>query len=207
VLRNLVRANGPGTSVQTERAATRRSTCSITLPRCGSILFLSTPGASPRALPLAKLCRTFSALKFGSLITSDLVCYADPYLSDARARAFAASVSRSRGGAFDTNDRINSVAAALTCSIARSNTSSFALDGFVNPLSFRTNCSDDAWISSAVAGGSKLWRVLIFLHIILILLLPSACVMISSKCPYRSWAKTKWYSHHSATPRSVRCRP
>jgi len=30
------------------------------------------------------------------------------------------------------------------------------LGGFVKPLSLRTNCSDDAWISSSVAGGLKI---------------------------------------------------
>jgi hypothetical protein len=39
-----------------------------------------------------------------------------------------------------------------------------AFDGRVKPLSFRTNCSDEAWISSCVAGGLKLWSVLMFLH-------------------------------------------
>jgi hypothetical protein len=29
----------------------------------------------------------------------------------------------------------------------------------------RTYCSAEAWISSVVAGGSKLWRVLMFLHV------------------------------------------
>jgi len=33
--------------------------------------------------------------------------------------------------------------------------SSLALDGRLKPLSLRTNCSDEAWISSSVAGGLK----------------------------------------------------
>ena len=32
----------------------------------------------------------------------------------------------------------------------------FAWDGLVNPESLRTNCKDEAWISSSVAGGLKL---------------------------------------------------
>jgi hypothetical protein len=32
------------------------------------------------------------------------------------------------------------------------------------PLIFLTNCKDAAWISSSVAGGSKLKSVLMFLH-------------------------------------------
>jgi hypothetical protein len=45
------------------------------------------------------------------------------------------------------------------------NASSFARDGFVNPESFRTNWSDEARISSFVAGGEKLCRVLMARHI------------------------------------------
>src|SRR5215208_3268213 len=41
---------------------------------------------------------------------------------------------------------------------------SFARDGLLKPLIFLTNCSDAAWISSSVAGGSKLNNVLMFLH-------------------------------------------
>jgi hypothetical protein len=44
------------------------------------------------------------------------------------------------------------------------NASSFALDGVVNPESFRTNWSDEARISSFVAGGEKLCRVLMARH-------------------------------------------
>jgi hypothetical protein len=45
------------------------------------------------------------------------------------------------------------------------NTASFAFDGFVDPLTFRTYWSAAAWIYSLVAGGSKLWSVLMFRHI------------------------------------------
>ena len=41
-------------------------------------------------------------------------------------------------------------------STAAEKAASFARDGLVKPLIFRTNCSDAAWISSSVAGGSKL---------------------------------------------------
>ena len=44
------------------------------------------------------------------------------------------------------------------------NTISFALEGFVNPLNFRTNWTEEARISSSVAGGSKLCKVLMFRH-------------------------------------------
>ena len=44
------------------------------------------------------------------------------------------------------------------------NAASFAFDGFVKPLTLRTNCSAAARISSSVDGGSKLKSVLMFLH-------------------------------------------
>ena len=43
---------------------------------------------------------------------------------------------------------------------------SFARDGLVKPLILRTYCNDAAWISSSVAGGSKLNSGLMFLHIL-----------------------------------------
>ena len=50
-------------------------------------------------------------------------------------------------------------------STAASNASSFAFDGFVKPLIFRTNCTEAARTSSGVTGGSKLKSGLIFRHI------------------------------------------
>jgi hypothetical protein len=41
---------------------------------------------------------------------------------------------------------------------------SFACDGFCEPLTLRTYWSAAAWTSSSVAGGSKLWSVLMFRH-------------------------------------------
>jgi len=41
---------------------------------------------------------------------------------------------------------------------------SFAFDGLVNPLIFRTNCRAAARTSSSVAGGAKLKRILILRH-------------------------------------------
>src|ERR1700730_19227229 len=76
-----------------------------------------------------------------------------------------ASASRSRGGALVTRDRSNSRAASDTWSTARSKASWFAWEGRVKPLSFRTNCREDAWISSSVAGGLKLCSVLMLRHI------------------------------------------
>src|SRR5207249_9729431 len=65
-----------------------------------------------------------------------------------------------RGGAFVTRERKSSQATSVTLSTARLKVSSFALEGLVKPLSFRTNCRADARISSSVAGGAKLCRVL-----------------------------------------------
>src|SRR5262249_58169243 len=53
--------------------------------------------------------------------------------------ALAASASRSRGGAFVTREVRSSWAAWATSATARLNASSFAFDGRVKPLSFRTN--------------------------------------------------------------------
>ena len=50
---------------------------------------------------------------------------------------------------------ISSRAERSTASTARLKVSSLAFDGRLKPESLRTNCSDEAWISSAVAGGLK----------------------------------------------------
>src|SRR5262249_43524377 len=54
---------------------------------------------------------------------------------------------------------------AAISSIADWNAASLALDGLLNPVIFLTNCSEAARTSSSVTGGSKLNRVLMFLHI------------------------------------------
>jgi hypothetical protein len=59
---------------------------------------------------------------------------------------------------------MSALADAVTSLTARSNASSFALDGLVNPQIFLTNWSDASPISASVAGGSKLDSVLMFLH-------------------------------------------
>lgn len=87
-----------------------------------------------------------------------------PNLTADRARSFSDSTSRLRGSAVVTNERISALADAVTSSTARSNASSFALDGLVNPQIFLTNWSDASRNSVSVAGGSKLNSVLIFLH-------------------------------------------
>ena len=83
-----------------------------------------------------------------------------------RSFAAAATSSRLRGAALVDNESIKRRATAAVSSIARSNAASFAFDGALNPLSFRTNCSEAARISSSVAGGSKLKSVLMFRHIL-----------------------------------------
>ena len=52
----------------------------------------------------------------------------------------------------------------MTSSTARANATSLALDGVVKPLSLRTNCSEEARISSSEAGGLKLYSVLMARH-------------------------------------------
>src|ERR1700730_3034298 len=82
------------------------------------------------------------------------------------ARAFDASTSRSRGGAFVTSASRNARAARATSSTPRAKAASLALDGLEKPLNFRTNCSEDARISSSVAGGLKLYSVLMLRHML-----------------------------------------
>ena len=53
---------------------------------------------------------------------------------------------------------------AATSATARANTASFAFEGFADPLTLRTYWSAAALTSSGVAGGSKLWSVLMFRH-------------------------------------------
>jgi hypothetical protein len=88
-----------------------------------------------------------------------------PNLSAARAFALAASSSRFFGGAVVSSEWRRRAATAATSSTAARNEASLAFDGLLKPLIFLTNCKDAARISSALTGGSKLKRVLIFLHI------------------------------------------
>ena len=74
----------------------------------------------------------------------------------ARSFALAASTSRFRGGAFVVSEASKLWTMSETSPTARSNAASLSLDGFLNPLTLRMNWSDAAWISSGVAGGSKL---------------------------------------------------
>ena len=53
---------------------------------------------------------------------------------------------------------------AATSSTAVRNEASLAFDGLLKPVIFRTNWSEAARTSSSVTGGSKLKRVLMFLH-------------------------------------------
>src|SRR5512146_873328 len=73
-------------------------------------------------------------------------CYACLYSRAIRAkrasdlaRPFAASTARSRGGALVTSESISSRTEALISSIALLKAASFACEGLVNPLTFRTN--------------------------------------------------------------------
>jgi hypothetical protein len=87
-----------------------------------------------------------------------------PNLAAARAFAFAASSSRFFDGALVSSERSNRAETPATSSTAARNEASFAFDGLVNPQIFLTNCSDAARTSSSVTGGSKLKRILMFLH-------------------------------------------
>jgi hypothetical protein len=87
-----------------------------------------------------------------------------PNLYAARARAMAASSVRFLGGAFVASEPRRLLEIAAISSTAASNAASLTFDGLLKPLSFLTNCNEAARISSFVTGGSKLKRVLMFLH-------------------------------------------
>ena len=84
--------------------------------------------------------------------------------SAARALAFAASSSRFLGGAVVSSERRRRLEMAAISSMAAWKACSFALEGLLKPVIFLTNWSEAARTSSSVTGGSKLKRVLIFLH-------------------------------------------
>src|SRR5690242_19469633 len=88
-----------------------------------------------------------------------------PNRAAARALAFAASASRFFGGASVSSERRRRVEISVISSTAARNEASLAFDGLLKPLIFLTNWSEACRTSSAVTGGSKLKRVLIFLHI------------------------------------------
>src|SRR6201996_3895902 len=81
-----------------------------------------------------------------------------------RAFALAASTSRFFGGAVVTRWSSSLRVAASTSATACSKAASLACEGLLEPLILRTYWRAEEWVSSAVAGGSKLWRVLMFLH-------------------------------------------
>src|SRR5215210_3230754 len=82
-----------------------------------------------------------------------------------RAFALAACSSRFLGGALVSRPLRRLPAILAISSTAAKNAASFALDGLLKPVTFRTNCNEAARSSSSVTGGSKLNRVLMFRHI------------------------------------------
>src|SRR5712664_4769944 len=104
---------------------------------------------------------THREVRHGSRCTA-----AHPNLSRDRSLAFSASISRSRAGAWVCSDVSRRRAEAETSATARSKASALACDGLLKPESLRTNCSAEAWISSSVAGGSKLNSVLMLRHMV-----------------------------------------
>ena len=119
-------------------------------------------------------CRPYNVVRglhsFGHVrcgITQFSIFSYEPNLRVARAWALAASTSRFRGEAVVTSELSSLEDAFATSSTARLNAFSFAVDGLANPLTFLTNWSAAARISSSVAGGSKLYSILMFLHTLL----------------------------------------
>ena len=82
-----------------------------------------------------------------------------------RARAFAASTSRFFGGAVETSSSSRCCVACATSFTARWKAASLVFDGFDIPAIFRTYCRAASCTSAEVAGGSKLFKGLMFRHI------------------------------------------
>src|SRR5262245_32073637 len=106
------------------------------------------------------------------------------------ARAFAASTSRERGGALVTSEASSCRAASATSSTARSKAAWFALEGRVKPLNLRTNCREDARISSSVAGGLKLWSVLMLRHMTSLANFAHECLLYPDRAAQTEKART-----------------
>ena len=83
-----------------------------------------------------------------------------------RARAFAASTSRFFGGAVETSSFSRCCVACATSFTARWKAASLAFDGFDIPAIFRTYCRAASCTSAELAGGSKLFKGLMFRHIL-----------------------------------------
>lgn len=92
--------------------------------------------------------------------------YREPKRWAERARALAASISLFLGKAVVTSEPSRVADACVISLTARLNAASFAADGFTLPLIFRTNCRAAALSSTSVAGGSKLYKTLMFLHML-----------------------------------------
>jgi len=125
-------------------------------------------GALPQGLPEFRL-PGLRVRDVDGVIPLAFACLLLAYVesvSAARALARAATSSLFLGSDVVSSESIRRLAIVATSTMAWSNTAWFAFDGLLKPLSFRTNCSDAARISSSVAGGSKLKSVLMFLHMI-----------------------------------------
>src|SRR2546423_15049935 len=80
----------------------------------------------------------------------------------ALARAFAASTSRSRGGALVTSEARSSCAAYVTWSTARLKAGSLALEGRAEPLDLRLEVRGGPRAPPPAGGGVWVWRRLRF---------------------------------------------
>src|SRR5680860_677611 len=89
---------------------------------------------------------------------------AHPNRATARAFAFAASTSRSFGGAVVVRSSSRRWVTSATSSTARSKASWLACEGLVVPLTLRTYWTAAAYTSACVAAGSKLCRVRMLRH-------------------------------------------
>src|SRR4051812_36424293 len=120
----------------------------------------------------------------------------DAYRFSARARALIASSSRFLGGAVVTSSPSSSAVAAATAATARSNAAWLACDGRVDPATLRTYCSAAAWISSGVAGGSKLCSWWMLRHISAFLPGSSALLLHAPLLPDGGVHRPRSLPHH-----------
>ena len=123
--------------------------------------FAAQHAIGPRVLDIA------SGAGYGTRILADETRDAREVVGvdvDADAVRYAQSRYASEQMRYVCGDAMSFRAALVTSSTAVLNASSFILDGFVYPLTLRTNCSAEARTSSSVAGGSKLNKGLMFRH-------------------------------------------
>lgn len=131
-----------------------RARCTTRVPRFSRSSALLAGSSGVSRLPEPRFPRQFVSDRHGR----------GPRRRAALARAFAASTSRFLDGALVTRESTSVRVSRATLSTARSNAARLTREGRGPPMILRTYWRAAAWTSSFVAGGSKLWRVLMLRH-------------------------------------------